>query len=180
MNRDIVTATEVQEFYRNNPKRDLCRKFVCKHISEWSLGQGKIDWEAAKQRKAWDWADDAHFQLLKEIVGVYGWWDDAVSDHAGLPKSNIAWTYHPVTFLRWLQEYVEDDPRDKQCVQDVVPFLAGAYTGGVREENVWRVVVPPLKAHVASGGAEQMPSLQTCHQELPDERRLPGRVNGRE
>lgn len=94
---------EVQYFYQNNPIREAFRKVAVHHLSEWG---DNGDFEAALQKskdfRAWPPAKK-HKVFEDQIASMF-FWTDEVASAAGLPAGKMVWSYHPITFVLWIEE----------------------------------------------------------------------------
>jgi hypothetical protein len=119
----IITQEELLEAFRGDPgDREWSHHAVTNHYSEWAF---EPDWKTAlinspelrKNRKR-----------EKEIVAMYEehiyptlWWNEDYAQLAGLPAEARVFTYHPISFLRWLNDLVgqkTDDMTRKATDED--------------------------------------------------------------
>jgi murein DD-endopeptidase MepM/ murein hydrolase activator NlpD len=104
----IITPEELNDAFRGDVEDRLwARTAVTDHYSEWSV---KPDWVQALQN-----APENKGKLTprrqREIEEMYQnqilptlWWDDAMAQRLGLPFEARVYTYHPIGFLRWLND----------------------------------------------------------------------------
>jgi hypothetical protein len=104
----IVTQEEILEAYRGEPgDRVWSHHAVTNHYSEWAW---EPDWkttlanypEFQKKRKR---AREIEEMIEEHIVPTL-WWHEDIAQAAGLPASARVFSYHPVSFLKWLNELV--------------------------------------------------------------------------
>jgi hypothetical protein len=165
--RGIITDEEISRFFHGHPRREDLRYYVCKHVSEWSAT--KIQWDKIPEKERWSWLGDSE---LEQKIKLYSWWTDDLGNHVscnsgdkGLPKSHVVWTYHPVTFLAWLQEKVKDDPTGKQVEQDVKSFIATATRGGEPQKpKLWKIQKPDLAVFTdTTQGSQKLAGYRVVH-----------------
>lgn len=101
-NRDgQFSRSELANAYTNGDT-SLYHKVVL-HVSEWTE---RPDWvEALRLPPEFRKLDKAALeQMVAEQITPGLWWNDAVAKHAKLPSDGVVYHYHPVTFLRWINE----------------------------------------------------------------------------
>jgi murein DD-endopeptidase MepM/ murein hydrolase activator NlpD len=104
-----ISDGEAEDYFRNNPDRDFMRWVAAYHVSEWTL---EPDWladlrEAPEYRKV---KPSELARLVDEQITPALWWSDEVALQLGLPADGMVYTYHPVSFLRWLNDLTESAP----------------------------------------------------------------------
>ena len=104
----IVTQEEVLEAFRGDPgDRAWAHQAVTNHYSEWSFDP---DWKIellnspAYKKKAP--RDRELVEMIDEHILPTLWWDADGAQAAGLPAEARVFTYHPITFLKWLNDLV--------------------------------------------------------------------------
>ncbi len=74
----------------------------------------KLDRALVPKGKDWHcYADETEGpQLVAEQIEPGLWWTDEVSEHTGLPPDGLVYHYHPVTFIRWVNEKILETAAD--------------------------------------------------------------------
>ena len=99
----LLSRGEVLAFYRGDERRKQFRRLAVRHISEWA---DENDWMVQLNR-ARDFAGlpkATRQRLYKEQIEPVLWWTDDIQVAAGLPSDKLVWSYHPITFILWLNE----------------------------------------------------------------------------
>lgn len=104
----VITQEELLDHFRGDPAaREWTHQAVTFHYSEWSE---KPDWKVAltdapeyrrKPKRAREIEEMYEEQILPTI-----WWRDDIAQRIKLPAEARVYTYHPVSFLRWLNDLV--------------------------------------------------------------------------
>jgi hypothetical protein len=124
-NRDgILSREELKAFFTTGGGRQMYY-LVTRHVSEWT---NDPPWtEALRQPKDFREVKPAVIeQLVADQITPGLWWDERVATHAKLPPDGVVYHYHPISFVRWLNEKLIDaaaqagpqtiDPRTAQEV----------------------------------------------------------------
>jgi hypothetical protein len=99
----LLSRAEVLSFYRGDEHRKDFRKLAVRHISEWA---DENDW-MVQLNKSRDFAGLPKPQkqrLYKEQIEPVLWWTDEIQTAADLPSDKLVWSYHPITFIVWMNE----------------------------------------------------------------------------
>jgi N-acetylmuramoyl-L-alanine amidase len=103
-NHDKALSHDELKSFFNGGNGDAFHNLVIRHASEW---YAEPDWtEALKQhpkdiRKLTPAQID---QMVADQITPSLWWDDDVSAHCRLQYDGVVYHYHPITFIRWLNE----------------------------------------------------------------------------
>ncbi|HET6610532.1 MAG TPA: N-acetylmuramoyl-L-alanine amidase [Kofleriaceae bacterium] len=97
------SAKELAEFYTGNPDRRLVRYFATLHVSEWTQ---RPSWQQSLSHAPdfRDYDPKALAELVADQIDPSLWWTDAVARHAALPKDGVVYHYHPVTFVKFVNQ----------------------------------------------------------------------------
>jgi murein DD-endopeptidase MepM/ murein hydrolase activator NlpD len=110
----IVTLDEVMEALRGDPgDRDWAHRAVTNHYSEWSW---EPDWKtellnSPELKKRPPRQKELERMVTEQILPTL-WWDTENVQAAGLPSEARVFTYHPITFLKWLNDLVGQRQED--------------------------------------------------------------------
>jgi hypothetical protein len=98
-----LSRAELTQFFRGNPGREELRKMATHHVSEWA---DQNDWLAAlqKTRDFVDMPKPMRQKLFQQQIQPTLWWTEEVEAAADLPSDKLVWTYHPITFIVWLND----------------------------------------------------------------------------
>ncbi len=99
----LLSRAEVLAFYRGDERRKEFRKLAVRHVSEWA---DENDWMVQLNR-ARDFAGlpkATRLRMYKEQIEPVLWWTDEIQAAAGLPTDKQVWTYHPITFILWMND----------------------------------------------------------------------------
>ncbi len=97
----LLSRGEMLSFYRGDERRKQFRRLAVRHVSEWA---DENDWMLQLNRSR-DFAGlpkATRTRLYKEQIEPVLWWTDEIQTAAGLPSDKLVWTYHPITFILWL------------------------------------------------------------------------------
>jgi murein DD-endopeptidase MepM/ murein hydrolase activator NlpD len=127
----IITQEELFEHFHGDLETRLwTRQAVTSHYSEWSE---KPDWILAlqdapharrKPRRPREIEELYQNQILPTI-----WWRDDVAQKLKLPSEARVFTYHPVSFLRWLNDLIgtrQADATRKATAKDILEATGDA------------------------------------------------------
>ena len=78
-------------------KRQALRRVVIRHRHEWGDRTTLDEFVGLRELSAIPEADRR--RLYGIAIAPYLFWNDALSEHAGLPKDQIVYSYNPITFL---------------------------------------------------------------------------------
>lgn len=94
-----LSPSDVREFYNDARLPVSMRWIAARHPLEWSdkteydqLFGGGVDFEWSARRQA---------RRFLAKIRKFLWWDDALTEHTGLPKDRMVYCYHPITLLAW-------------------------------------------------------------------------------
>lgn len=97
------SAKELAAFYTSNADRRLVRYFATLHVSEWTESP---DWARslshAPDFSQYDPKELA--ELVEDQIDPALWWTDEVARHAALPTDGVVYHYHPVTFVKFVNQ----------------------------------------------------------------------------
>ncbi len=94
---------ELLGFFRGGSDKSMIRYTGTYNVSEW---HAEPDWRESL-RVAADYAgmsEDALDTLVGEQIEPGLWWTDEVARHARLPRDGVVYHFHPVTFLKFINE----------------------------------------------------------------------------
>jgi len=100
-----VSRRELLGFFEQGADRSLARYYATLHVSEWIATPS---WSESLQL-APDFQDVSPSDieaLVADQVTPGLWWDDRVATHAKLPRDGVVYHYHPVTFVRTINERI--------------------------------------------------------------------------
>jgi N-acetylmuramoyl-L-alanine amidase len=107
----VLSRRELINFFTGSGDRGSLHWYVTYHHSEWHPAPG---WSDALRTPA----DFRAFKpeeidaLVAEQIEPGLWWTDEVSEHTGLPPDGLVYHYHPVTFIRWVNEKILETAAD--------------------------------------------------------------------
>lgn len=81
-------------------KRQALRRAVVRHRHEWGDRTTAAEFVGLRELSAVSEADRR--KLYGVAIAPYLFWNDALAEHAGLPKDQIIYSYNPLTFLMTL------------------------------------------------------------------------------
>lgn len=90
---EILTKSEVEDFYREQSKAASLRTRACRFVSEWG-----IDLDAAIEALSRHPAN-IRTASIKETVSPYLWWSEAKALGCELPAETKVWHYNPIALL---------------------------------------------------------------------------------
>ena len=125
----MLSRRELLDFFTSSGDRTSLHWYIINHHSEWHADP---DWKDALRIPA-----DFRSLTAEEIDSLYAdqiepglWWSEAVADHAGLPPDGVVYHYHPVTFIRWLNEKILETAADpSQQMAPIDPNDTSVVTG---------------------------------------------------
>jgi hypothetical protein len=105
-----LSRLELLNFYRSDPAREEFRKLAVHHLSEWA---DPNDWRAllTARTPSGEFAalkPQQRDRMFREQIEPVLWWTDEVAAAAGLPDDKVVWNYHPITFIVWLHDRVQN------------------------------------------------------------------------
>ncbi|MBN2573011.1 MAG: N-acetylmuramoyl-L-alanine amidase [Deltaproteobacteria bacterium] len=94
-----VTQEELTAVFHgtDQSKRQALRRAVIRHRHEWGDRNDLREFIGLRELSALSEADRK--RLYAMAIAPYLFWNDALSEHAGLPKDQIVYSYNPLTFL---------------------------------------------------------------------------------
>jgi N-acetylmuramoyl-L-alanine amidase len=108
----ILQPKELVYFFRDpSPQsqkaRETFRRLEVRHLSEWADNDGDFLRELTRSREIRALVPGSASRLRQiyadQIESMF-FWTDEVGSHAGLPPDKLVWSYHPVTFVLWLND----------------------------------------------------------------------------
>ncbi|MDC3956759.1 penicillin-insensitive murein endopeptidase [Polyangium jinanense] len=99
---DTISASELNDFYKNNPKAKSLRYYACRFMSEWGCD---IDKAVAQIQSRGLYSVSG----LADKMRPYLWWKEAEGKKVELPKSPIVWHYNPIGFV-YAMTKIEETP----------------------------------------------------------------------
>ena len=99
----ILTEPELRNFFQREEARADLRKLAVRFQSEWGADPG---YEIALLRSK-DFAKlpkPARARLFRDQIEPTLWWTEELAEKVGLPRDFIAWHYHPVRFIAWINQ----------------------------------------------------------------------------
>ncbi len=97
----LLSRRELMRFFKNDPERLDFRRMVVHHRSEWTQADWRTELAAAPDFAKLSSAERA--RLVEEQLAPTLWWKPLVAQHAGLPESELVYSYHPIGFLIWYE-----------------------------------------------------------------------------
>jgi len=100
-----LSRRELVSFYQGGTDRSLARYYVTLHVSEWI---DRPSWSETL-KLAPDFADIDPRQIdamVADQITPGLWWNDKVAEHAKLPRDGVVYHYHPITFVRTINERI--------------------------------------------------------------------------
>lgn len=96
----------LREFFQRAPDRDALQRVAVRFQSEWVRSAARD----ARLLHSPDFrALPAPMAVLREQIRPTQWWTPEVARRVGLPEDGVVWHYHPVMFLLWVQELLQQD-----------------------------------------------------------------------
>jgi N-acetylmuramoyl-L-alanine amidase len=98
-----LSRRELLSYFVGNPDAALTRNYVTQHTSEWTAHP---DWREALRLSPEfkDMNEDDIDDLVEEQIEPTLWWDKRVANHAGLPRDGVVYHFHPIQFVRQVNE----------------------------------------------------------------------------
>jgi hypothetical protein len=105
----MLSEAELFDFFHDDPDREWMRQVVSFHVSEWTVDP---DWkqelkEAGEFKKFANKPRELE-ELVDEQITPLLWWTPEVAQKLSLPLDGMIYTYHPITFLAWLNRKLGD------------------------------------------------------------------------
>jgi N-acetylmuramoyl-L-alanine amidase len=116
----LLSRRELTDFFGAGPDRVLLRYYITLNLSEWI---GRPDWWAELRRSPdfRDLGDDELAAMIEDQVTPTLWWTDEVARHARLPRDGVVYHYHPITFVKYINEKI------LEAAVDAEPTAPGAF-----------------------------------------------------
>lgn len=99
----VVKTSEIQAFFVDGSaaaERERFRRMICFHQSEWSP---RMAWDkTAATAVGWQWETQEAFSRWLVTWVPFQWMTQEVTGHCKFPESHQFYTYHPITFLDFL------------------------------------------------------------------------------
>lgn len=98
-----LSRRELLDFFSGASDRTLMRFVATLNLSEWTY---EPDWkEALKLAPDFQDIDQKKLtELIDDQITPGLWWDDRVAKHAKLPRDGMVFHYHPISFLKFINE----------------------------------------------------------------------------
>ncbi len=98
----LLSRDELLHFFQEESEdREKLRKTVLLAVTEWN---DTPDWSEALKTMPEFSAVNLREELIESQITPTLWWSGPVAEHAGLPASGIVYSYHPITFVKWLND----------------------------------------------------------------------------
>ncbi|ACY15883.1 peptidoglycan recognition protein family protein [Haliangium ochraceum] len=97
-----ISRSELLDFFRSQSERKLTRNMAVLSQSEWT---GTPDSWVSDLMRAPEFADlgeRAVRDLVEEQVAPTLWWNESLAQHAKLPRDGVVYHYHPLSFIRFI------------------------------------------------------------------------------
>ncbi len=109
-----LSRRELIEFFAGDANRRLIRYLVTLHVSEWT---DSPDWiETLKRIPELGGRSDREIEdLFRQQIEPTLWWTEEVAHHARLPRDGVVYHYHPITFVKFINEKL----LEAQVLEDV-------------------------------------------------------------
>ena len=98
-----LTRRELIEFFAGDANRRLIRYLATLHVSEWT---DSPDWVETLKRapELSDRTPEELQRLYRDQIEPTLWWTADVARHARLPRDGVVYHYHPITFVKFINE----------------------------------------------------------------------------
>jgi len=128
----MLSRDELKSFYTSGGGRQMYF-VVARHVSEWTADPSWV--EALRLPKDFrNLKAGAIEQLVADQITPGLWWDDRVAAHCKLPPDGVVFHYHPISFVRWLNEKLIDAAA-QAGPQEVDANAAGEVPPGVTDDR---------------------------------------------
>jgi N-acetylmuramoyl-L-alanine amidase len=115
-----VTKEELVAIFHgtDQSKRQALRRAVVRHRHEWGDKNSLQEFLGLRELAAVPEADRKRLYAI--AIAPYLFWNDTLSEHAGLPKDQIVYSYNPLTFLLTLAAHATrvDIPWPREILSD--------------------------------------------------------------
>jgi len=132
-NKDgLLSRDELKAVFTTGGGRQM-HYFVTRHVTEWTADP---PWaEALRQPKDFRDVKPAVIeQLVADQITPGLWWDERVATHARLPPDGVVYHYHPISFVRWLNEQLID-AAEQAGPRTIDPRTAQGVPAGVTDDR---------------------------------------------
>ncbi len=100
----VMTRRELIDFFEGTAEKDQLRYMIVYSVSEWT---DDPPWLEALLAPADFRGKDAEVKaMVEEQITPFLWWDADLAKHARLPYDGVVYHYHPLTFIRWINEKI--------------------------------------------------------------------------
>jgi len=101
----LLSRRELLDFFSSNSDRAGMQRLITYHVSEWSP---EPNWSESLRVPADFRAVDPKEidALVDEQITPGLWWTSEVAQHCKLPADAHVYHYHPVTFVRWINDRI--------------------------------------------------------------------------
>ena len=129
---DTLSRDELKAFYSGGAGAAM-HYLVTRHVSEWTA---EPSWgEALRLPKDFrKMRPEAIDTLVSEQITPGLWWDERVAAHCRLPADGVVHHYHPISFVRWLNEKLIDAAA-QAGPKDIDPNQAGEVPPGITDDR---------------------------------------------
>ncbi len=102
----MLSRDELKQFYTSGGAAQMYF-IVARFVSEWTAEPSWV--EALRLPKDFrDLKPGAIEQLVADQITPGLWWNERVAAHCKLPPDGVVYHYHPISFVRWLNEKLID------------------------------------------------------------------------
>lgn len=99
----IRGAAQLRRFIRESPESTRLRRLAVRCRSEWGESQDAL-WQLQQHPELARYSEASIRNLFEVQIQPHLWWTQEVAARTGLPRDHVAWHYHPIEFLLWLDE----------------------------------------------------------------------------
>lgn len=95
-----MSASEMRAPYRSDIGAVKLRWLAARHVTEFWVGTrfGGVFGGGTE----FEWAVSDKEKVYLDRIQRFLWWDDGVTEHVGLPRDGLVWSYHPIALLTHL------------------------------------------------------------------------------
>jgi N-acetylmuramoyl-L-alanine amidase len=106
-----LSRRELVNFFEGASERQAMRFVVSYNVSEWTH---EPSWEESLRLPAEfrTVKPDVIKAMIEDQITPFLWWTDVVATHARIPPDGFVYHYHPITFVRWINEKIIETASD--------------------------------------------------------------------